>query len=111
MKNYSVIFPLFSSSRNGKYGNVTGTARPASPSDQIGKAEFIVAFNGIPCRNVGFIRTYDGLNSIISVQDAQSDAEGEPNYRVVSTDYDNYAIVYNCKKRIFLTSGKLINIK
>ena len=32
------------------YGNVTGAARPADPEDAEKKADFIVAFDGIPCR-------------------------------------------------------------
>ena len=31
------------------YGNVTGTARPSNPDDTEKKANFIVAFDGIPC--------------------------------------------------------------
>ena len=39
-------FLLFSTQN---YGNVTGAARPAAPGDPEEKADFIVAFDGIPC--------------------------------------------------------------
>ena len=42
----------------------------------------------------------------MSVQDSESDEGGVPNYRVVSTDYDTYAVVYNCKSGYLYNSGK-----
>eukprot|EP00090_Calanus_glacialis_P005188 TRINITY_DN13993_c0_g1_i1.p1 TRINITY_DN13993_c0_g1~~TRINITY_DN13993_c0_g1_i1.p1 ORF type:complete len:209 (-),score=39.58 TRINITY_DN13993_c0_g1_i1:135-761(-) len=56
----------------GRYGNVKGAARPASKY----RAEFIVGFEGIPFSN--------------------GDGGSEANYKVVDTDYDSYAIVYDC---------------
>jgi len=71
------------------YGNVTGAARPAMPGDPEGKANFIVAFDGIP------------------FQDSESDEGGVPNYLVVATDYDNFAVVYNCKSGYIYNSESL----
>jgi len=71
------------------YGNVTGAARPAVPGDTEKKADFIVAFDNIP------------------FQDSESDEGGVPNYRVVSTDYDTYAVVYNCKSGYLYNSESL----
>merc|ERR1719167_1134851 len=51
------------------YGNSNGTARPTEGSP----AELIVSFDGVPF------------------------SSSSPNYRVGETDYENYAIVYNCK--------------
>merc|ERR1719192_1404567 len=68
----------------GGYGNVKGSARPAS-SD--GRAEFIVGFSGIPFGN--------------------EDGGTEPNYRVVATDYTTYAIVYDCSQKLFIKKESL----
>jgi len=54
----------------GRYGSVKGAARPAGSS-----GEFIVGFSSIPFAG---------------------DGGSEANYRVVDTDYDSYAIVYDC---------------
>ena len=32
----------------------------------------------------------------------------EANYRVVNTDYTSYAILYNCRQKLFIKKGELI---
>jgi len=54
----------------GNYGNIAGTATPVGT-----RAEFAVGFASVP---------FGGGSS------------NEANYRVVDTDYDTYAIVYDC---------------
>jgi len=71
------------------YRNVTGAARPAAPGNKKKKGEFIVSFDNPP------------------FQDSESDKGGEPNYRVVSTDYDTYAVLYNCKSGFLYNSESL----
>ena len=87
------------------YGNVTGAARPADPKDAEKKGDFIVAFDGIPCRLIikSIIITH---SDNMLVQDSDSDEGGVPNYRVVATDYDSFAVVYNCKTGYVYNSGK-----
>merc|ERR1711970_1040696 len=67
----------------GRYGNVKGAARAASKY----RAEFIVGFEGIPFGN--------------------GDGGSEANYKVVDTDYDNYAIVYDCSPKFVLKKESL----
>jgi len=67
----------------GSYGNVKGSAKPASKY----RAEFIVGFSGIP---FGF-----------------GEGGTEANYKVVDTDYDNYAIVYDCSPKLILKKESL----
>merc|ERR1712133_61938 len=52
----------------GKYGNINGTARIADQA----YAELVVNFDTVPFTS------------------------SSPNYKVLDTDYDNYAVVYNC---------------
>merc|ERR1712189_15561 len=67
----------------GNYEYVKGSARPANQE----RAEFTVGFEDIPFSN---------------------QEEGtEANYKVVDTDYANYAIVYNCSPKLLLKKESL----
>ncbi|XP_023332463.1 apolipoprotein D isoform X1 [Eurytemora carolleeae] len=58
----------------GNYGNLEGYAKPANETSDI--AEFIVIFPDIP----------------------GGGRKTAPNYNVVKTDYESYAVVYNCNQ-------------
>ena len=52
-------------------------------------------------------RTSDRSSSLLTPVSVAGDGGSEANYRVVDTDYENYAIVYNCKSILgFLKKGE-----
>ena len=38
----------------------------------------------------------------------EGNAGAEANYRVVNTDYTSYAILYNCRQKLFIKKGEII---
>ena len=38
----------------------------------------------------------------------EGNAGAEANYRVVNTDYTSYAILYNCRQKLFIKKGEMI---
>lgn len=109
----------------GNYGNVKGSARFANPDDPNERGELIVGFGGFgrkkrsPSPQVSFVPFYwqprqPVLNSpqfltrsmiphnIVSTSVNTNPSarfllpSNDPNYSVISSDYDSYSVVYTC---------------
>ena len=78
-----------------------GAARPASKY----RAEFIVGFEGIPCKFYELALLWERFWSLILLV-SNGDGGTEANYKVVDTDYDSYAIVYDCSPFPLIKKGK-----
>lgn len=128
--NYFAFFQLFNKCVNANYSNTKVNGKPAikvvnrgrneknnSPTEAIGTAEFVA---NDPYKRGRFIVNFDA-QPFFGMWDGAIDAyhprlsmfvclfpvrASSPNYNVVDTDYETYAIVYNCSpKLIFMKSG------
>ena len=78
-----------------------GAARPAGRS-----GEFIVGFSSIPCESI--LSLLCTININIWRPLVAGDGGSEANYRVVDTDYDSYAIVYDCSPFPVIKKGEVV---